>query len=782
MSRIATGIAAALLSFPILPPVLANATEVPALGLEAGVPLSSVLATLNARGFHIVYSSALVRADMKLRAIPNATRIDEFLREILAPWNLSAINDANGDWLIVKGKARSSVPAALPTVAVAASEAAKSIETIDVTASRYGLATNSASAIFLDRSDVERIPHLADDAVRVLKLLPGVSGGDYSAALNIRGGRRDETLLMIDGTEIHNGFHFRELEGALSVLDTHLVQGIDFITGGMTADYGDYMSGVVDLRTFTPSADDEYRHTLGISFVSAYGRTGGTFADGRGSWVAAARRGYLDVILERVQPDDERLTPRYTDVFASVQYEFDADTRLSSRLLFADDDLVLVSSNDDPIDSAGAGRALHFWVTLDHALNDSWNTRTVAATASMEHTRDSRGTEVDERTGDVVSDFDFSFFDFRQDWSWTGSERHLPRFGFNASRHEASYDYHLAGSIYYPNDPRGQIDIQRDTDLEVEGTRLGAFASWRMRVTDELTLEAGGRWDSYRYPQGLSWDVVSPRFNAVYSLGERGELRAALGVGYQPQGVDQLQVEDGVTDFFQPERSQQAVVSYTHRFEHGLSARVDVYRKEYTELRPRFENALDAVELIPEAAVDRIRIDAPEAEAQGVELTVRRQADSGFAGWASAAFAEARDREADGWVPRTWEQEFTFSFGASYSAALWSVNLAGQYHSGTPTTALTTVPVGGGEVVIVPEARNAARLGDYARLDFRVNRDVLLRSGKLSFYLEVTNLLDTRNVCCVENFDVDPRNSSRVIVEDGYWLPMMPSLGFQWEF
>src|SRR5688572_135016 len=217
MSRIATGIAAAVLSLPVLPAALANATEVPALGLEAGVPLASVLATLNARGFHIVYSSALVRADMKLRETPRATRIDEFLREILSPWNLSAISDANGDWLIVKGKARSSVPATLPTVAVA--EAAVSIETIDVTASRYGLATDSASAIFLDRNDVERMPHLADDAVRVLKLLPGVSGGDYSAALNIRGGRRDETMLMIDGIEIHNGFHFRDLDGALSVLD-----------------------------------------------------------------------------------------------------------------------------------------------------------------------------------------------------------------------------------------------------------------------------------------------------------------------------------------------------------------------------------------------------------------------------------------------------------------------------------------------------------------------------------------------------------------------------------
>ena len=47
-------------------------------------------------------------------------------------------------------------------------------ETIDVTASRVRLATAGASETFLDREDVQRMPHLADDAVRMLKVLPGV--------------------------------------------------------------------------------------------------------------------------------------------------------------------------------------------------------------------------------------------------------------------------------------------------------------------------------------------------------------------------------------------------------------------------------------------------------------------------------------------------------------------------------------------------------------------------------------------------------------------------------
>ena len=208
----------------------------------------------------------------------------------------------------------------------------ESLETIDVTASRVRLATSGASQTFLDREDVQRMPHLADDAVRMLKVLPGVTGGDFSAALNIRGGRREEALLTIDGAEIHNGFHFRDIDGALSVLDTNLVQGIDFITGGMTAEYGDYMSGVVGLQSRRPSPDDEYRNGLGISFVSAYGRTSGTFAGDRGSWLVSARRGFLDVLTERVVDDDEQLTPRYTDVFGAVTFEIGERSALAARV------------------------------------------------------------------------------------------------------------------------------------------------------------------------------------------------------------------------------------------------------------------------------------------------------------------------------------------------------------------------------------------------------------------------------------------------------------------
>ncbi len=750
--------------------------------LAAGTRLEAALATLNAQGHRIVYSSALVRPDMTLRTAPAAARIDALLREILAPWNLRAIPAANGDWLIVAVEPANSEAANPPPAAE------EEILTVDVTASRYALATVETSATFLDRAGVERLPHLADDAVRMLKVLPGVSGGDFSAALNIRGGRRDETMLVIDGAEIHNGFHFRDLTGALSVLDTHLVEGIDLITGGMTADYGDYMSGVVDMHTRRASEDDDYRSAAGISFVSAYARTGGTFSDGRGSWLVAGRRGYLDVIMERVQEDDEQMTPRYTDLFASMDFDFSERTKLSVRTLLAADELKLVTHAEDDANSAGDASAGHLWATLEHAFNDSLRTRTLVSVARATETRDADGVE-EERAGDVLADYRFDFLDLRQDWAWTVNPRNLLRAGFNLGRSTADYDYALTGIIF--DIPAfggvGAREIEYAHDLRVSGSKSGGFAAWRSSLTDALTTEIGARWDQYRYGGGLHFDEISPRFNAVYALGESGELRAAWGIVHQPQGVNELQIEDDVTNFFGPERADQAVLGYLHRFAHGLSLRTDVYRKKYSNLRPRFENALDQVQLIPEAALDRVRIDATEAEASGVEVTLRREAELGLTGWLSVALAKARERDADGWTSRTWEQRESLSFGASWTGVKWNVSVVGLFHSGAPTTDLrlgmVTLPGGALSQAVVAGPRNAERLGDYQRIDIRVNREQQLRSGRLSYYFEVMNLLDRENPCCVEDIHLESTGAGpRLVEEQSYWLPMLPSFGVQFEF
>src|SRR4029450_9461549 len=68
--------------------------------LRAGVPIDSVLESLNSKGFRISYDPEQVLPTMILLERPKAKRIDTLLREILAPYDLHADHTPYGEWKV----------------------------------------------------------------------------------------------------------------------------------------------------------------------------------------------------------------------------------------------------------------------------------------------------------------------------------------------------------------------------------------------------------------------------------------------------------------------------------------------------------------------------------------------------------------------------------------------------------------------------------------------------------------------------------------------------------
>ena len=79
----------------------------------------------------------------------------------------------------------------------------------------------------------------AEDITRALARLPGISSSDYSSKFTIRGGESDEVLITLDGMELYEPFHQRDYSGGLfSIVDIETVDGIDLMTGGYSAEFG----------------------------------------------------------------------------------------------------------------------------------------------------------------------------------------------------------------------------------------------------------------------------------------------------------------------------------------------------------------------------------------------------------------------------------------------------------------------------------------------------------------------------------------------------------------
>ncbi len=161
-----------------------------------------------------------------------------------------------GILLFAVGWLTMSVPAASAEEVAAADEVdeqqaepvAVALDEIDVTSS-YSMLREEIPHQTLDRVEIMALPHFGDDLYRAVMVLPATSGGDISGRFNVRGGLYGEVLVRLDGLEIFEPFHLKDYQGVFSILDPEVIGGVELLPGSYPAQYGDRMSGVLEMTT-----------------------------------------------------------------------------------------------------------------------------------------------------------------------------------------------------------------------------------------------------------------------------------------------------------------------------------------------------------------------------------------------------------------------------------------------------------------------------------------------------------------------------------------------------
>jgi hypothetical protein len=255
---------------------------------------------------------------------------------------------------------------------------------------------------------------------------------------------------------------------------------------------------------------------------------------------------------------------------------------------------------------------------------------------------------------------------------------------------------------------------------------------------------------------------------------------------FQSQGVHELQVEDGVSRFFPAQQADHIIVGFDYRLGSDHTLRMEVFHKDMSDLKPRFENLYDPLALIPELQPDRVRITPSSGQSRGLELSVSRTGQA-LSWWASYSLAKVTDTIEGVDVPRAWDQRHALQAGLTWNVNDWDLSFAGHLRSGWPTTSLSLdeIAIPGGEplFVAIPGPRNAERLSEFASIDARISRSFDLSSGRLTAFFEVSNLTNRNNVCCLD-FDIETDADGNGVLKSSpdYWLPLLPAIGFLWEF
>jgi outer membrane cobalamin receptor len=677
-------------------------------------------------------------------------------------------------------------------VDIAMTPVALRLSEVVVVPSRYGvLETEVVSQQTVTRDQIEIAPQVGEDVFRALKRLPGVASDDISTRLNVRGSTDQELLVLLDGLELYEPYHLKDFDGALGIVDIHSVGGIDLLTGGFPALYGDKLAGVFEMKSRTPPVSG-MRTTLGLSITNASIMNQGAFAGGRGQWLASARRGYLDIVLKLTGSDDN-LSPQYYDAFGKLQYALSERHRLTASVLHASDNLRLHDHEEDDVDLVTGWKSSYGWITWDAYPGAGITARTVGWVGRV--TRNRRGELADLGGSDtgpeyfsVTDDRAFTFTGARHDLELELSDWAMFKLGGEVKHAAASYDYNnLTRSMVVT--PAGEVASQHDTtdvDLDPAGEEYAAYLSVRVRPFRALTAEIGARYDRFSHTDEDDW---APRFLAALDLTRHTTLRASWGRYYQSHGIHELEVGDGEDRYYPSDMAEQVAFGLDQDLGAGLELRVEAYQRTSPDLRPRYVNAVRELRAFPESEGDRMLIDPSRGRARGVEVLLMRALGRHWAWSANYAYAIAED-EVDGrWMPRNLDQRHTIGLNASYSpSARWQFAGGWYFHTGWPATEIAyAVDTTSNGIVIFSRQfgpLNAIRLPGYHRLDLRVTRTFPVGHGELQAYVDLFNIYGRNNLRSYI-FSASLQDDGRLVVNryDGdELLPFLPSIGFRYEF
>ena len=641
----------------------------------------------------------------------------------------------------------------------------------------------------LTREQLLTRPQLAEDLFRGLNRLPGLSGSDFNSQLRIRNGGQDELLVLLDGMELVEPFHLKDFDGALSLLDAEVIGQVELKTGGFGVQYGNRLTGVIDLASTNADATHGRRTSLGLSFTNIRARTEGRFAGDRGAWIASGRRGYLDLVFKLIG-EDEAPDPRYYDVFGKVQYQLNSQHLLSGHVLVAGDELRF--SEDD-----GASRAdshydnAYLWTTLRSQLSDKLAVTTLASFSYLTWIRDAKTSdffegEPHERVR-VDDDRSLTALSVKQDWTFDATPRLSMLFGAEARSENADFSYfRVTRDFALLQQNVVVIDSQLiRASITPSGSRWSGYAAVRTQPWQRLTAEVGVRGDRHGW---TGQSTLAPRASLSLAIASGTTLRAAYGLYTQAHTLQDLSIIDGDTTFARAERAEHRVIGVEHEIGAGWTLRSEAFERVIENPRPRWINTDGEVDALPETVEDRLRLTPSDGHVRGIEWLATYDRGGRVRASASYVLSKATATQDGIETPRPFDERHAIALDiVARSQSGWTWAFAWTMHSGWPVIPATfrADTIGPNQIFLrrVPSpALFVEQLETYQRFDVRLSRAFDVGRGRISVFAEVFNALNTENQ---RGTTYRARFNSGQVAVDRFtetFLPRLPSLGIRWDF
>ncbi|NJB84673.1 outer membrane cobalamin receptor [Lewinella marina] len=563
---------------------------------------------------------------------------------------------------------------------------------------------------------------------RWISLLPGVSNrGESAGDLSIRGGARDQNLILWDGIPVYAPGHYF---GMISHFEPGLVEEVRLQRGHATAGYGGRLSGVVEMETdAAPAPGLVGGAAANLLYGSAYLKT--PLAAGRSDLQLAARRSlhgwlggptyqsYREQVFQR-QADDTRLRGFRRPVTNEETAGFgEFNGRYLQRINPA---TTLTASayrqHNDYRYAEEGGYAVTY-------LTDALESRNHGLGLSLHHRRPSTGSEWrwELTRSRFTNAGHYRFREFR-----VGSEDSLSTHIAETSL-RGEYATDLAGGRLTVGTQAQHLDngyrisrsnrllaISREDERTARTTILSPYAEYRRSLGRSAEVRLGLRVPYYG-PTGRGY--AEPRLSGYYRLGPNWQARVAYGTNHQyvaevaELNAYRISTRATLWTLADDQRvplstGRESSLGLTGRH-HGWSFDVEAYHKR--------AEGLPSINQLPTVAGPLIQRLA--SRSSGLDLLLERRWYH-YAAWGRYSLSRTDwrlDRKGSAFFSANNDQRHQLQLMLSRSLDRWDLAAGWQYRTGQRYTALSLIQEQDGKRRLAAADINAARLPDYHRLD-----------------------------------------------------------------
>lgn len=624
---------------------------------------------------------------------------------------------------------------------------------VEVKADAFAKPKDQANSSYqMSYEEIRRSPGAIGDVFRLVQSLPGVvTTNDQRNDIVARGGSPSENLILVDGFEVPTVNHFGAqgtTGGPISMLNNELVRDASFLAGGFSAQHGERLSSVMDIR-LREGNRDQFQSETDITAAGAGQVLEGPLGK-KGAWLLTARTSYYDLIAESF---GLAAVPYATNGQLKLTYDLTPRDQIAVMDLSGRDAIKLKPENSGEKDPYNWNFANFGWRTTNgiswQRLFGTWGWGTLALSDNRAYYE----TNIrDVALGNVL------VFENRSTENETalrydlaGRSRHMGDWKLGASSKRMGLDYALAQPIGTPNP--FSTDTTRvdplDLRLKESSWQHAAYAQWTHAVLPRLDMTLGARASHFGQIGATTFD---PRASLTAHAAPRLDVSVSYGRYHQAPAPVYVRANANNASL-EPIRADHLVAGVSYITRADLKLTLEAYAKAYADYPvardyPAFSLA-NTGDVYGVYGLLLPMVSAGEGRARGIEFYAQKKLTDGLYGQLSYSYSRVEHAALDGVYRRGGfdaPHAGTLILGYKRGAA-WEFSTRFSYSTGRPTTPpLEPYSSQQNRYIYDLAQLNGVRAADYHRLDLRADRRLSLGGRNVTLWFEAQNVYDRDNV------------------------------------